>query len=145
MVDSDSGVRVMPGVDSVFWQFGVRVGTGVKYFFINLWCQQSQILFWYDNDKDLQVCFLVTRVTYTSSHTCTTPCNNLSQGSRKIIHSCPSVYIYNHHYGAWWLEVCIKPRIAKCISATSGSKIICLFYVQKFRLISIQQNCKISH
>ncbi len=40
----------------------------------NLWCQQSQILksrchtkrrmgavFWYDNDKDLKVCFLVTR------------------------------------------------------------------------------------
>ena len=30
MGDSDSGV--MPGVDSVFWQFGVGVGTGVKYF-----------------------------------------------------------------------------------------------------------------
>ncbi len=32
MGDSDSGVGAMPGVDSVFWQVGVGVGTGVKYF-----------------------------------------------------------------------------------------------------------------
>ncbi len=34
MGDSDSGVGVMPGVNSIFWQFGVGVGTGVKYFFM---------------------------------------------------------------------------------------------------------------
>ncbi len=33
MGDSDSGVGVMPGANSVFWQFGVGVGTGVKCFF----------------------------------------------------------------------------------------------------------------
>ena len=30
MGDSDSGVRVMPGVDSIFSKFGVAVRTGVK-------------------------------------------------------------------------------------------------------------------
>ena len=34
MGDSDSGVGVMPGVDSIFCKFGVGVGTGVKHFVI---------------------------------------------------------------------------------------------------------------
>ena len=34
MGDSNSGVGVMPGVDSIFRQLGVGFGTGVKYFFM---------------------------------------------------------------------------------------------------------------
>ncbi len=44
MGDSDSGVGVMPGVDSVFCQFGVGVGTGVKYFYSNLLLVEAFLL-----------------------------------------------------------------------------------------------------
>ncbi len=45
---------------SPFFRTGSLAGKGLMRFFWAIWSRPS--FFWYDNDKDLKVCFLVTRI-----------------------------------------------------------------------------------